>query len=120
MAEAFDPLAYLRLAEELAAGTADEARLRSAVGRTYYALFLLAREKTGIREASAAHRRVIQAVRARQGFRTAGDQLDSLRWLRTVADYQLLPVNPADQQWNVNWSRAQLLAARLLPKLQAW
>ena len=43
MTERFDPLAFLVLARELAGEGKDEAKLRTAVGRAYYALFLIAR-----------------------------------------------------------------------------
>jgi len=38
----FNPNEFLRLANELARNTDDEASLRSAVGRAYYAVFLQA------------------------------------------------------------------------------
>lgn len=116
----FDPLAFLRVARELALPEGEEAKLRTAVGRTYYALFLIARERTGTRGRKNVHQRVINALRRRRAYRSTADQLDALRRLRVVADYQLLPENPADRDWTRNWSRAQALVDRVLPRLQAW
>lgn len=116
----FDPLAFLTVARELALLDREEARLRTAIGRAYYALFLIARERTGIRRRRNVHQRVIDAVRGRRGYRSTADQLDTLRRLRVVADYQLLPENSADRDWTRNWSRAQALVNRILPRLRAW
>lgn len=68
--EPFDPLNLLKLAQDLA-NIGGEAEFRTAVGRAYYSLFLLAREKTGAYPAKkddSAHALVINAVRKRQGF----------------------------------------------------
>lgn len=116
----FDPLAFLTVARELVLLDKAEARLRTAVGRAYYALFLIARERTGIRGRRDVHKRVISAVRRRRGYRSTADQLDALRRLRVVADYQLLPEDPADRDWTGNWSRVQALVNRILPRLQIW
>ncbi len=120
MTQPLDPLTFLTLAQELARRDQKEATLRTAVNRAYYALFLIARDKTGVKGTRNIHMRVIQAVRRRRGYRSTGDQLDALRRLRTIADYQLLPADPAYRDWVRNWSRAQVLILRILPKLQAW
>jgi hypothetical protein len=117
--EPLDPLAYWELAGELA-GTGGEVRLRAAVGRAYYALFLLARERTGAFPASpqdSAHALVIRAVRKRWGF-AAGNSLYLLKELRIAADYQLVTSDPAKLDWEQNWRTAQNLVSRLLPLLQ--
>ena len=119
MPDPLDPLASFHLAQELAERS-DEVRLRTAIGRAYYALFLIAREKTGVRDRGRVHKNVIEAIKKRKGYLTTGEQLDSLRRLRTVADYELLPHNPDDGDWARNWSTAQALAERILPKLQVW
>lgn len=119
MVEPLEPLAFLRVAQELAR-EGDEAALRTAIGRAYYALFLMARDKTGVTSTRAVHTEVIWAVRKRPGARAIVDQLDALRRLRIIADYQLLPDDPAMRDWPSNWIKAQALVNHLLPKLQAW
>lgn len=115
MMQPLDPLAFLELARELADGD-DEARLRTAVGRAYYALFLVGREKSGVRVKKDVHKAVVNAVKKRH--RSLGDQLDSLRRLRIVADYELLPNDSANSNWQKNWERAEALVDKVLPGLQ--
>jgi hypothetical protein len=55
----FDPNRFLGLERELAGNSDDEARLRTAVGRAYYSVFLQARELRGIRERRRVHGLVI-------------------------------------------------------------
>ncbi|MBI3801373.1 MAG: hypothetical protein HY268_30920 [Deltaproteobacteria bacterium] len=119
MPEPLDPLTFLRVAQELARQR-DEAALRTAIGRAYYALFLVARDKTGVTSTRAVHTEVIRAVRKRPGYRAVADQFDALRRLRVVADYQLLPDDPALRDWPSNWVKAQALINHILPKLQVW
>lgn len=114
-----DPLDFLKLARELGHDS-DEAHLRTAVGRAYYALFLIARTKTGTRGTNKVHTRVIEAVRKRKEYKSIGSYLDSLRRLRTVADYELIPVEPSDRNWANNWSTADALVKRILLKLPSW
>jgi uncharacterized protein (UPF0332 family) len=114
----FDPTAFLQVAQELAAA-GEERRLRTAVGRAYYAIFLLARERTGAYPTDrnhSAHSLVLAAVSSRKGFRVA-NELNQLKKLRITADYQLLPVKTSDQDWARNWSGAQWLIDRLLPEI---
>jgi len=116
----FDPLDFLKLAQDLA-NTGGEERLRTAVGRAYYSLFLLARERTGaypVKKADSAHTLVINAVRKRKGF-AVGNDLYRLKQFRITADYHLLPADVALQDWVQNWATAQALVQRLLPELQA-
>lgn len=120
MIMAFDSLGFLRLARNLADRDGDEAEFRTALGRAYYALFLIAREKTAISGRRNVHNRVINALRQRRTYRVAADQLDVLRRLRVVADYELLPVDQDQRDWRSNWARAQALVDRILPRLQAW
>ena len=57
-----DPRAFLDLANALAdAIAADEATLRTTVGRAYYSVFLQARDILGIRGRRNIHQRVIVA-----------------------------------------------------------
>ncbi len=120
MIQPFNPLAFLDIARELGNGDREEAKLRTAVGRAYYALFLIARDKTGITGRRAVHTRVINALKKRKNYRSTADQLDALRRLRTVADYELLPSDHANRNWPGNWSEAHALVDRVLPRLQAW
>lgn len=117
MNQAFDPLDFLAVARSLAANQR-EAELRTAVGRAYYALFLLARDKLAVSGGPNVHQRVITQLRGRPGYRAAADQLDALRRLRVVADYEPLPTDAARRNWEANWARADVLAGRLLGRLQ--
>ena len=117
MAEPLEPLTFLRVAEELA-HKGDEAALRTAIGRAYYALFLMARDKTGVTSTRAVHMEVIRAVRKRPGARATADQLDTLRRLRVIADYQLLPDDPAMRDWPSNWIKAQAADFEYLNKAE--
>ena len=114
-----DPLDFLTLARELGCRP-DEAALRTAVGRAYYALFLLARERLGIPLTTPdVHSQLARVLRGQPGYwKTAGD-LRVLRALRNVADYQLLPDDPDDRDWAENWASAERIVRRVLPKLQA-
>lgn len=95
----FDPNRFLGLARELASNSDDEARLRTAVGRAYYSVFLQAREILGIRERRRVHGLVIGRLRSVD--RASGDQLDLLQALRGEADYDL-----ATRNWRSNWTVA--------------
>lgn len=55
MIQLLDPLTFLDLARDLTQRDQKEASLRTAVNRAYYALFLIAREKTGIRGKRNVH-----------------------------------------------------------------
>ena len=66
--------------------------LRTAIGRTYYAAFLLTREKlTGmgitLRQDEKIHKEVIEKLKERDSF--SADLLDDLREERIKADYYL-------------------------------
>lgn len=108
----FDPTLFLNIARELGQ-TSEEERLRTAIGRAYYAVFLVAREKLGVTTRKQVHQMVIEELRRKPGTRAIGDQLDRLRRLRTEADYDLRSTS----NWRTNWTTAQSLAERLLPKL---
>ena len=116
----FDPRDFCSIAEQVAQfGT--ESAFRTAVGRSYYAAFLVAREKTGIRTRKgrkSVHQRIIEDIRNRKGYKPIGDQLSTLYWLRIVADYHLVPKSTY-ANWPNNWSRAQQIMTHILPKLQS-
>jgi hypothetical protein len=118
MSEPFEPSRFLVLAKELGCQPTDEARLRSAVGRAYYSIFLIAREKTGVPHKRNVHARTHAALKKMPGCRMAGDMLSKLSRLREVADYELLPKDPLHKDWTQNWSHAQQLADQIARKVQ--
>ena len=112
-----DPHRFLRLADELGDGSSDETRLRTAVGRAYYGLFLLARAKTGAYSPTDSHRAVIDALKKTSGMQAVAGQLDRMRRLRTVADYEMVPINPRHQDWVKNWVTCKALYRNILPHM---
>lgn len=116
MAEAFDPAEFLRVAFALATEDADEAELRTAVGRAYYALFLIARDKLGVVTTEKVHGEVIRVLTRRQ--RRLGDQLFSLFNLRQAADYELVPEEEHEKDWRNNWGRVEQIIKNLQPALE--
>jgi hypothetical protein len=97
----FDPLRFLSLADTVATDDADEAALRTAIGRAYYAVFLLARAKTGVAGRRHAHERVRVAI-SPVNDRLAS-LLGSISSYRDYADYELAPTNPNFANWKRNW-----------------
>jgi len=90
----FDPREFFNLASQFCSPSADEAYLRTSVSRSYYASFLTTRERLATYGhyrplgTGADHLGVIDTL-ARLGRRALRDKLDSLRQLRTRADYDL-------------------------------
>ncbi|TKJ30154.1 MAG: hypothetical protein CEE40_05775 [Chloroflexi bacterium B3_Chlor] len=118
MSAPFDPLHFVGLGQRLAQVATTECELRTAVGRAYYGLFLLARDRRGITGRDRVHVRTINAVKSQAGYWATGCQLDDLRELRCVADYEVVPEKPQDRDWQVNWSRALNIVNHISPKLQ--
>jgi uncharacterized protein (UPF0332 family) len=90
----FDPQGFLDLADSLvSAPSPNEAELRSAVSRSYYALFLKARENLASSDkitpsrSATDHRTVITALKSSGG--KEGHVLDKLLTQRHRADYDL-------------------------------
>jgi hypothetical protein len=111
----FEPLQFLEVAEDLTNG--NEARIRTAIGRAYYAVFLkalssFAEQGLLVRSNSGAdHRHVLLALRRRSRI-TEADQLDRLRELRVRADYDMnITMSPDARQESL------LLAHRLRQQL---
>jgi len=97
----FDPTDFLTVARDLGASdraATTPARLRTAFGRAYYALFLLVREEISSRH-HIHYRRLphgavythLQSPRAGQEVRELGRELQRMYTLRQNADYELAP-----------------------------
>ena len=114
----FNPREFLDLARDLASSN-NEANLRAGIGRAYYAIFLIARDKAGFTRKQGTHDKVISAVRKRKG-RGTSDKLGSLRKLRGVADYQLIPEDPNDSNWRNNWTRADAIVDDIFLRIENW
>ena len=126
-AMAFDPLDFSNLARTIAAGTTSEAAYRTAVGRLYYSLHLLARDRLGLTSTQlkkitkrmkkgGSHAAVIHEVTTRD--MATGGQLDLLRVLRIEADYHLQPSSHQFASWGANYQNADLIATKILPRIQ--
>ena len=113
----FDPSPLRELADQIADLEGDEEmKLRAAVGRTYYAVFLVAREKTSVVARENIHSQVVYQVKRRLS-QIVGGKLDNLKQLREAADYEYPPADPSLQDWQANWRDARRLADQLLEKL---
>lgn len=95
MRRVYDPRRFLDLSNRiLSDGDYErESRARTAIGRAYYAAFLIAYQKLrekGVRipESSEIHRAVIQTF-MEKGLSTIGNPLDQLREKRVDADYHM-------------------------------
>ncbi len=118
----FYPQHFLEVARDLAAAPTNEAKLRAAVSRAYYALFLMVRDKANIIGKDSVHERAKTAVAAKSA--AAGGTFQTLRELRTHADYVLKPgdsgYDPAYDDWEGNWKNAEWCCASLLAFLAQW
>ncbi len=87
----FDPLLWIGVADELAVRR-EEAHLRTAIGRVYYALFVKTRdelESAGLlqpRGDDSDHRAVVARLQTRRG--NAALILTRLRRARNASDYE--------------------------------
>ena len=115
----FDPLLYLGLARELAQG-GTEVKFRTAIGRAYYAVFLIAYGKSNVTGVENVHKRVALVVSNKSGYSVVGSQLRTLHRMRVEADYHLTPSTASAGDWERNWKDVEHLADAILPKLQAW
>src|SRR5687768_7459635 len=111
----FDPLQFLRLADELASNDADEAALRTAIGRAYYAVFLVARKHTSVRGRHQAHHIVREELGSHSSRLAA--LLGTMASYRDLADYDLQPVNRQRQDWRRNWRLVRKNAIEVLDEL---
>jgi hypothetical protein len=128
----FTPTEFLRIAEQLLEepfGEMKGARVRTALGRVYYALYLLVRSEIARRHGvllkhlhhGAVYTR-LQSPRASEEVRLLGRDLQLMYTLRQKADYELDP----DPSWNAQLQDAVGAAvlvqragelARALPRL---
>lgn len=113
--DSFDPVEFVLIAESLSGDDASEADLRTAVNRTYYAVFLAAREKFQVEGRRNIHGRVAGALSIYD--KNAGNQLRKLRGLRTLADYQLDIQDSSDRNWRDNYRKARNFADFILDRL---
>ena len=111
----FDPREFLALGESLASRETNEAGFRNAVGRAYYAVFLIARDRLRVTGRRNIHQRVIGELR--RADRTAADQLARLRELRGLADYQTEVTDPFQDDWARNWRIARSSATFVLERV---
>lgn len=117
MCSCFDPRGFLGTAQTLAA-SGDESSLRTAVGRAYYAVFLVTRDRLGVTQTDGTHAEVRNRIGRRNNGERLEDQLKQLYKLRTTADYILDPQDPAYQDWKANWQRAIGWANKLMPQVE--
>ena len=96
MRTSFDPRKFLELANQLIWDVDYERdpRARTAMGRIYYTVFLLALEKLhekglGAKDQEKIHKFVIETYN-KKGLSTIGNGLDQLREKRVDADYRLM------------------------------
>lgn len=96
MQRGFDPNKFLEFANRLIGdGTYErDCRARTAIGRIYYATFLLMLEKfrekgVSMNERDKIHQRVIETCHEK-GLYAIGDGLDQLREKRVDADYRMM------------------------------
>jgi hypothetical protein len=111
----FDPLDFLRLADALVTDDADEATLRTAIGRAYYAVFLLARAKTDVRGRRQVHERVREAISPVNDRLAA--LLGTISTVRYFADYELHPTNTNFTNWERNWEHVRRNVTSVLEEL---
>jgi hypothetical protein len=112
----FDPLLFCEFAQRISSEDQSEVALRTSVGRAYYGVYLIFREKLKGRIKSRdlrkrPHASVIEWVR--KHHRSSGDQLAQLFDLRVQADYQLENPPPYDN-WLNKWDRARTINQRLI------
>ena len=112
---AFDPLDFLRLADDLATDEAGEAALRTAIGRAYYAVYLLARSKTSVRDRRSAHVRVREEISPTN--QRLASLLGSMSKHRDVADYEPVPHSQQFRNWRRNWEHVRRNAYDALEEL---
>jgi hypothetical protein len=109
---------FFEVAERLAAAPTDEMALRTAVGRAYYAAFLLARKAVGREwdDSPGCHVAVREEIR-RWNIR---NKLISLHRLRKIADYEETPRKVSDRDWMENWRQARTFYELIAPEFEKY
>ena len=122
MPDPFRPQQFMEVARSLASAPTDEPRLRAAVSRAYYAVFLMVRDKAHLTGKESVHERAKIAAASRSS--AAGGTFQTLRELRTHADYVLKPgdpgYDPAYDDWEDNWKNAEWCYDSLLQFIARW
>ncbi len=114
-----DAQALFQIAQELAAqadSANDVMKWRSAVNRAYYAVFLLAREKTRVTPENDVHAEVVRRVRRQYGDLISRD-LFRLKELRRAADYEFPPPEELSD-WRANWTSTERKAQFLMDRFR--
>jgi hypothetical protein len=117
----FDPCEFYTLSQIIAQG-ASEVELRTAIGRAYYAMHLIAASRPAVASRVVAngsggvHQQVIYAIASISGQYSTSQQLYKLKRLRVAADYHMNPHRPY-RNWIKNWQDAEVLVAYLMPIL---
>lgn len=122
---------FLSVANSLYTGAASEAELRTAVGRVYYALFLMARDRlwpdpipprqirrrmsNGKTKILGIHQAVLNEVSLRN--MALGSQLQKIYDLRVQADYY--PREHTLPDWRSNCVVALQIASRIVNQIQS-
>jgi uncharacterized protein (UPF0332 family) len=109
----YNPESFLELGKALLEDSDydEKARVRTAIGRAYYAAFLKAREHFKASGASfestpTVHRQLIELLKSRKA--SLGDQLATLRTYRNKADYNL------DSLFTIHIGRSCLEISRII------
>lgn len=85
-------------------------------GQGYYAALLKTRDRLGVRTRSGrVHHEVIGIPKKRDSF--AGNQLDKLEQLRSLADYSLRITDEAEPDWRTHWELARNYSAAILRRV---
>jgi hypothetical protein len=116
MLKPFDPRQYLDLARDMARHSSDETVPRTAVGRAYYAVFLMAREAAHVHAAEQQQHQVIKTHLLKHD-NAVGGAYGSLYDLRIEADYYLEPRDRANDDWARNWRYADRYASTVVEYL---
>jgi len=113
----FNPQDFLSLSQILIQNTPDECKIRTSIGRSYYATFLYLREwlrtnmGTGFYDTADDHEIVRDSIHDIDG-RTISDKYKKLRRYRNHADYKL-----SDTDININKANEAIkLAEHIISK----
>ncbi|MBI2320924.1 MAG: hypothetical protein HYU88_02210 [Chloroflexi bacterium] len=127
----FNPLDFLTVAENLHQNGKLEAEFHTLVGRAYYALFLVARDRLfpsavpprSIRRRAARgrakdipiHKAVLDEVSRRNS--AVGGKFERLHVLRITADYYRQPQDTTMLDWRANAQEALLISRNIVKRI---